>query len=308
MKCSPSLHGVFPAMITPLKVEKSIDWDGVDRLTDWYIESGVGGLLAVGQSSEMFALTDEERLRLARRVVERADGRVPVLASGTFVRSVEAQAAFIRKMADTGVTLVVIIASQMAEAHEDDAIWRSSVARLLDLTGDIKLGLYECPLPYHRLISAKLVAWAARTKRFYLLKETSRSLEQLQAKIDAAVGSNLGIFNADATTLLRSMRMGAKGYCGIAANFYPSAIVWLCKNFASPQADRVQSLLGLADPAIHHHYPISAKAYRKLAGFDMNAISRVSDASLGDYEMRVLNYMAAQMKSLQLADGNLTAQ
>ncbi len=308
MKSRPSLHGVFPAMITPFKLDKSIDWDGVDRLTDWYIESGVDGLLAVGQSSEMFALTDEERFRLAGRVVERADGRVPVLASGTFVRSVEAQAAFIRKMADTGVALVVIIASQMAEADEDDDIWRSSVAKLLDLTGDIKLGLYECPQPYHRLISAKLVAWAAHTKRFYLLKETSRSIEQLQAKIDASAGSNLGIFNADATTLLRSMRMGAKGYCGIAANFYPHAIVWLCENFASQQADRVQSLLGLADPAIHHHYPGSAKAYRKLAGFDMNAISRVSDAALGDYEMRVLYYIAAQMEFLQLADGNLTAQ
>lgn len=308
MKNRPSLHGVFPAMITPFKLDKSIDWDGVDRLTDWYIESGVDGLLAVGQSSEMFALKDEERFRLAGRVVERADGRVPVLAAGTFSRSIEAQAAFIRKMADTGVALVVIIVSQMAEAVEDDAIWRSSVAKLLDLTGDIKLGLYEGPQPYHRLISAKLVAWAAQTKRFYLLKETSRSIEHLQAKIDASVGSNLGIFNADATTLLRSMRMGAMGYCGIAANFYPSAIVWLCENFASPQADRVQSLLGLADPAIPHHYPVSAKAYRKLAGFDMNAISRVSDASLSDYEMRVLNNMAAQMKLLQLADGNLTAQ
>ena len=308
MKSSPSLHSVFPAMITPFKLDKSIDWDGVDRLTDWYIESGVDGLLAVGQSSEMFALTDEERFRLAGRVVERADGRVPVLASGTFSRSIAAQAAFIRKMADTGVALVVIIASQMAEADEDDAIWRSSVAKLLDLTGDIKLGLYEGPQPYHRLISAKLVAWAAQTKRFYILKETSRSIEHLQAKIDASVGSNLSIFNADATTLLQSMRMGAMGYCGIAANFYPNAIVWLCENFASPQADRVQSLLGLADPAIHHHYPVSAKAYRKRAGFDMNAISRVSDAALGDYEMRVLYYMAAQMKLLQLADGNLTAQ
>ena len=169
-------------MITPLKMDMSIDWDGVDRLTDWYIDFGVAGLFAVGQSSEMFALSDGERLRLAARVVRRADGRVPIVASGTFDRTVAAQAQFVRQMADLGVTQVVLIASMMAELDDDDTIWRSNVSRLLDATGDIPLGLYECPQPYHRLVSADLVAWAAGTGRFCLLKETSRSLSQVRAK------------------------------------------------------------------------------------------------------------------------------
>ena len=118
-----TLRGVFPAMITPLKMDMSIDWDGVDRLTDWYIDLGVAGLFAVGQSSEMFALSDGERLRQAERVVRRADGRVPVVASGTFDRTVAAQAQFVRQMADLGVTQVVIIASMMAKVDDDDTIW-----------------------------------------------------------------------------------------------------------------------------------------------------------------------------------------
>jgi 4-hydroxy-tetrahydrodipicolinate synthase len=288
-------HGVLPAMITPLNADKSIDWNGVDRLTDWYIEAGVAGLFAVGQSSEMFALSDDERLQLAKRVVDRTDGRVPVTASGTFVSSIEQQADFIKKIADIGVQVVVVLASEMAQPDEDDDIWQKNVEKLLSLTDNIPLALYECPEPYHRLISPDLVHWAAQTGRFYLLKETSRSIEQVLAKIRAAEGTPLGIYNADATTLLQSLRGGAQGYCGIAANFYPHAIAQLCKIFKTQEAERIQALVGMADPTIHQKYPVCAKYYRKQAGNDMLTISRVTDVELNDYDMRVLNYIAAQM-------------
>jgi 4-hydroxy-tetrahydrodipicolinate synthase len=287
--------GVLPAMITPFKVDKSIDWDGVNQLTDWYIESGVAGLFAVGQSSEMFALSDSERLQLAEEVVKRTDGRVPVTASGTFVRSITEQAEFIKKLFDIGVQVVVVLASQMAESDEDDSVWQRNVEQLLELTGDIPLALYECPAPYHRLISPELVHWAANTGRFHLLKETSRSIEQVQAKIEAAEGTPLGIYNADATTLLPSLRSGARGYCGIAANYYPEAIARLCEVFETQEADNIQALINMADPTIHHKYPVAAKYYRKQAGFDMLTISRVTDVEINAYEGRVLDSIASQL-------------
>src|SRR5262245_49567051 len=150
--------GVWPVMLTPFREDLSIDWAGVDRLTDWYIDAGVAGLFAVAQSSEMFALDDGERLALARRVVQRAGGRVPVVASGTFVRSAEEQAEFIKRLYETGVRAVTLLSGMLATAEEDDATWRGRVERLLALTDPIPLALYECPAPYHRLISPELAA------------------------------------------------------------------------------------------------------------------------------------------------------
>ena len=51
-------------------------------LTEWYIQSGVAGIFSVCLSSEMYQLSNEERLAIARRVVEKAAGRVPVVAGG----------------------------------------------------------------------------------------------------------------------------------------------------------------------------------------------------------------------------------
>jgi 4-hydroxy-tetrahydrodipicolinate synthase len=45
-------------------------------MVEWYIASGCTGLFAVCQSSEMYHMTDEERLAVARAVVKQADGRV----------------------------------------------------------------------------------------------------------------------------------------------------------------------------------------------------------------------------------------
>jgi 4-hydroxy-tetrahydrodipicolinate synthase len=221
---------------------------------------------------------------------------VPVVASGTFVRPLEQQAAFIQRMSDTGVQAVTLIASQMAEQDEDGSVWCGQVERLLELTGDIPLALYECPEPYHRLVAPEMVAWAAQTERFFLLKETSRSLEAVRAKIEAASGTAMGIYNADTTALLPSLQAGARGYCGIAANFYPELVEWLCAHYAdSPQeAERVQALMSMIDPVIHQKYPVCAKYLRQRAGFDMLTISRTSDAELNAYDRRVFDGIALQ--------------
>lgn len=84
--------GVWPVMLTPFHEDRSIDWDGLDALIEWYLAAGLSGLFGVCLSSEMYALTPEERVRLAAHVVKRAAGRVPVVAAGAFGDSPAEQA------------------------------------------------------------------------------------------------------------------------------------------------------------------------------------------------------------------------
>lgn len=52
-------------MITPFK-DGHIDWPMVDALVEWYVENGVAGIFSVCLSSEMYHLSVEERLQLAK--------------------------------------------------------------------------------------------------------------------------------------------------------------------------------------------------------------------------------------------------
>ncbi len=72
--------GVWPVMLTPFTEEGQVDYPALERLIEWYIDNGVSGLFAVCQSSEMFFLSLEERIKIAGFVKEKAAGRVPVIA------------------------------------------------------------------------------------------------------------------------------------------------------------------------------------------------------------------------------------
>lgn len=274
--------GLWPVMLTPFNADRSIDWPGLARLIAFYLAAGADGLFAVCGSSEMYALTPEERLALARFVVQQVPPNVPVVASGTFGGDMPAQAGQVREMADTGVRAVICIVNQLAEQEEGDQAWQEHVETLLHQTGTIPLGFYECPGPYHRLLSPALLAWAVTTERFFWLKDTSANLEQIKLKIDAARNSPLRFFNAHTGTLLASLQAGGDGFCGIAANFYPALMGWLCRNHERhpARAAELQAFLTNAQKVVNTKYLAAAKQFLVLRGVKMATACRVPAGTL----------------------------
>jgi 4-hydroxy-tetrahydrodipicolinate synthase len=71
-----------PVMITPFNLKAKVDLDVVSALIDFYLEAGVKGFFANCLSSEMFSISEDERLELTRHVVQYVNCRVPVVATG----------------------------------------------------------------------------------------------------------------------------------------------------------------------------------------------------------------------------------
>ena len=74
---------VYPVMLTPFQKNNEIDFETLKQLVEFYISTGSTGLFANCLSSEMFQLTDEERIQVTKTVVEQVDGRQKVVATGT---------------------------------------------------------------------------------------------------------------------------------------------------------------------------------------------------------------------------------
>ena len=66
----PIPYGAWPILLTPFQADGSLDLTGLDNLLDFYAEIQVPGILALGQASEVLALTNEERFTIAQRVTE----------------------------------------------------------------------------------------------------------------------------------------------------------------------------------------------------------------------------------------------
>src|SRR3546814_11456118 len=82
----------IPVMLTPFQDNGSIDYKGLSRLIEFYLEAGVSGLFANCQSSEMYELDDEERMSILKHVLKVVDKAVPVVAKVALGGPVEAQA------------------------------------------------------------------------------------------------------------------------------------------------------------------------------------------------------------------------
>lgn len=274
--------GVWPVMLTPFKDSGEVDEKGLEALVNWYIDSGVKGLFAACQSSEIFKLSLEEKVKVSEIAVKISDGRVPVIASGHTADSLEEQAEEIAAIAKTGVEAVVLITNRLARENESDDVWIDNFHKLMKMTDpEIKLGFYECPYPYKRLMTKKLIEEIIKTERFYFLKDTCCDAEQIREKLKILKGTELQLYNANATLLLESLRDGATGYSGVMASFHPELYVWLCDNYKKTEADDVQDVLTMCSIIERQLYPVNAKYHLKeIEKLPIEINSRVQDKNL----------------------------
>jgi len=267
----PIKDGVWVTMVTPFKKDGAVDYIALEQLINWYISKGIDGLFAVCQSSEMFFLSLEERAEIAGFVVEKAAGRVPVVVSGHVSDSINDQIAELTCIGNAGASALVLVSNRLADENEDDNIWKENARKILDALPNHVFGVYECPYPYKRLMSPELLKWCAETGRFAFLKDTSCSIKDIQAKLDAIKGTKLKLFNANTATILESLRAGANGFCGVMANFHPELYAWLIKNGPShrQKAELVQNFATMAALIELQNYPANAKYHLNLRGVSM---------------------------------------
>jgi len=234
---NPLPPGSYPAMLTAFHDDGSFDWQGVDCLIDDCLDHGAAGIFACGLSAEIMQMDDQEKGQLAEYIAKRVDGRAPVVATAITAGSIDDQAALIRRVHDCGADAVAIGVCQLATAEEDDQVWIDHATDLLEqISPEVQLSMYECPLPYHRLLSEKNLRWAADTGRFFFLKDTCCCLDTIRDRLTILAGSNLQLLNANTRTLLDSLDTGVYGFCGIGSNYMPQLYAWLCQNWgAQPQ-------------------------------------------------------------------------
>lgn len=266
--------GIWPVMLTPFTDDNQIDEEGLRNLVEFYIASGVDGLFAACQSSEIFYLNKEERLRITEITVQTANHRVPVIASGNISDTLEEQAAELNAAWNLGADAVIILSNRLAKENEDSDVWINNLHRLLEmLDPDMKLGMYECPYPYKRVLSEAELQAMIDSDRFYFVKDTCCDAALIKERIKQIRGTKLKLFNANTTTLLETLRAGADGYCGVMANFHPEMYTWLYKNHDDPEAEKVSQLLSICALIERQVYPVNAKW----------SLSALRNVEIGDY-------------------------
>ncbi|HAN44127.1 MAG TPA: dihydrodipicolinate synthase family protein [Ruminococcaceae bacterium] len=270
-------NGVYPTMLTPFDENGKIDYEDVERLIEFYHKNNTEGIFAVCQSSEMFYLTIDERVELAKFIVDHAPKNMTIIASGHIADTIEQQIEDAKKIAAQGVHSYVFISNKLDPNNDGDDVFKKNAETILNAIPDYTFGIYECPYPYKRIVSPELLKWCAQTGRFSFLKDTCCDSRMIKQKLDAVKGSQLKIYNANSATLLETLKMGASGFSGVMGNFHPDLYVWLCKNYESQpeKAQLVSNFISIFSAIECRMYPKCGKYSLKNKGIFKTDVSRV---------------------------------
>jgi len=285
-----------PVMLTPFNLKAKVDMDALSSLIDFYLAAGVKGFFANCLSSEMFSISEDERLEITKHIVDYVNGKVPVVATGSFGLTIEDKAEFTKKIFDTGIAAAIMITGHFANVEDSDEVLVRNFEKMFSLTGNIQLGMYECPAPYKRIITADVFKNLLESKRLVYHKDTSIALDQVKAKLEILMGMGnnaLEFYDAHSPNAMYSLQMGAKGMSSISGNFYPEILVWICDNATNPDKQEevkwLQSEITRVDPLIHQAYPMSAKYFLKKRGLPIRTISRTFALELTPEQKKILD-------------------
>jgi 4-hydroxy-tetrahydrodipicolinate synthase len=142
MRFESSPAGVFSIAPTPFHNDGAIDWNSVDRMTDFYFKAGCNGLTVLGVLGEAPKLDANEAIAIAERVIKRATGR-PIIV-GVSAPGFTAMRSLANEVMDKGAAAVMIAPTSGLRTDEEiTAYFRNAVEAI---GSDVPWVLQDYPL------------------------------------------------------------------------------------------------------------------------------------------------------------------
>ena len=262
--------GAATAIITPMN-ESGVDYESFARLIDWQIEEGIDAIVVAGTTGEASTLTDEEHKECIRFAVERAGGRVPVIA-GTGSNDT-AYAIELSKFAEeAGADGLLLVSPYYNKATQKGLI--ASFTAVADAVS-IPCILYNVPSRTGCNILPKTVKELAKHPNIVAIKEASGNISQI-AELAALVGDEIDIYSGNDDQIVPILSLGGKGVISVLSNPMPKKTSEMCKMFFEGDiagARKLQlELLPFVNALFSEVNPIPVKACMNEMGFCQNDI------------------------------------
>ncbi|GAA2974361.1 dihydrodipicolinate synthase family protein [Streptomyces drozdowiczii] len=259
MSLTAPLRGVVPPVCTPLDSRGEVDTASLARLVEHLIGGGVHGLFALGSTSEVAYLTDEQRGTVLETVVNATDGRVPVLA-GVIDTTTARVTEHARTAAALGADALVATAPFYTRTHPREI---AAHFRRLRAEVDLPLFAYDIPVAVHSKLSAALVRELAEDGTLAGLKDSSgdegglrRLVVGLGGREGRAQGSvpDFSILTGSELTVDAALLAGADGVVPGIGNVDPAGYVRLYEAaragdwaLAAEEQERLVELFAMVD-------------------------------------------------------------
>ena len=240
------LQGSFVALVTPMSTNGSLDFNALEGLIEWHIESGTDGIVSVGTTGESATVSVPEHLEIIEKTIEFVDRRVPVIA-GTGGNSTQEAVELTQKASELGADYVLIVTPYYNKPNQE-GLYQHFI-KIADSV-DIPQILYNVPSRTACDLRPETVMRLVNHQNIIGIKEALDSSERLSELIrisqSIADQKNFSVFSGDDPSFNSFMANGGDGVISVAANVVPKHISQICSLNLSDQfndAEELNSLL-----------------------------------------------------------------
>ncbi len=214
------LRGALTALVTPFTSTGAVDFDTFGRLLDRQLEAGIGGLVPCGTTGESPTLEDDEQRDLIVRTVQRAKGKVPVVAgTGSNCTSYATQLAKTAEAA--GADAVMILMPYYNRPSQEGLLLH---IKIVSQAVGIPVVLYNIPGRTAVDLSVETTLRVLDTcPNVVAIKDASGGVIYCQDLLRRA-GDRVTLLSGDDILTLPMMVVGAKGVISVTSNLYPKQV------------------------------------------------------------------------------------
>lgn len=204
---TPSFHGVFPYLVTPVRESGEVDDAVLSRLCDDLIKSGVHGLTPLGSTGEFAYLSAAQRRRVVEVTIKAAAKRVPVVAgvAATTTADAVAQAREYERMGADGI--LAILEAYFPVADAGVVAYFKAIAEAVS----VPVVLYTNPNFQRSDLSLPAIDQLSRVPNILYIKDASFNTGRLLSILNKVEG-RMQVFAASAHIPACVMLIGGVGW------------------------------------------------------------------------------------------------
>lgn len=251
-------RGSMVALVTPMHLDGSVDFDSLSKLVEWHIDSGTAAIVSMGTTGESATLDEDEHCEVIRRTVEMADNRIPVIA-GTGANSTTEAITLTRCAMQAGADACLLVTPYYNKPTQEGLYQHH---KLIAETVPIPQILYNVPGRTACDMLPPTVARLAGISNIIGVKEATGELSRL-SEIRQLCGEDFDIYSGDDETGLEFLLQGGNGVISVTSNVVPREMAEMCD--AALVGDRDSSerinqpLMGLHSKLFVEANPIPVK-------------------------------------------------
>jgi dihydrodipicolinate synthase/N-acetylneuraminate lyase len=227
-------NSLIPAMGTPLTGDLGLNHHALEKLINFLIEAGVGGLFVGGTTGEGILMSLAQRMELHEIVFEVVNRRIPVLVHvGTNTTSETISLSM--HAASMGVDAIVAVAPYYYPIHDQAQVeYYSTIA---DASKGIPLFAYDIPQMAINGLNPELIQALQDTIPSFSGFKTSRPDAQVVRQLIDAAGDELVVLVGNERIALGTLALGADGLISGLSTAIPEPFVAMTRAFASGDYD-----------------------------------------------------------------------